>query len=342
MTDKDLASYFGHGKGKRTPEQFALDSLIYRAYAVNPFLFSSIDGALMQRIVEADVRTSYPKLSPEKRSREIDRRVHAAASEPWLAYSAGRFQAALDAYAFQLDASNLFGEPPVKKNPTAKEKEYAAAVKVGLAFQRVDMHAKRARIFYHLHELDSASAEMATAISILQSQDSGTAQPIYLSKAIFEQSLGMIYEHDRRANLAREAYGRALQEDLANYSAHSRLAMLELEQGDTTNALSDVDLAVQLEPRDPALRLRYAKVLLNAGHDAEAAQQLRKAISLDPYYGPPHLLLATMGDLENYTSDAIAEYQRYIALAARSDPQLPRVQARLAKLTAGLASTQSH
>jgi hypothetical protein len=76
--------------------------------------------------------------------------------------------------------------------------------------------------------------------------------------------------------------------------------------------------------------------------DADAAQQLRIAILLDPYYGPPHLLLATMGDLENYTSDAIAEYQQYIALAARSDPQLPRVKARLAKLSAGLASTQPH
>jgi Tfp pilus assembly protein PilF len=83
-------------------------------------------------------------------------------------------------------------------------------------------------------------------------------------------------------------------------------------------------------------------VLLNARHDADAAQQLRKAITLDPYYGPPHLLLATIGDFENYTSDAIVEYQSYVALAARSDPQLPRVKARLAKLTASMASTQPH
>jgi hypothetical protein len=342
MSDKELASYFGHGQGKRTPGQLALDSLIYRAYAVNPFLFSSIDGALMKRTIEAEISTMHPKITPEQLSQAVARQMHAAASEPGIAYSEGRFQAALNAYAFQLEVSNLFREMPAKKNPSAKEKQYAEMVKVGLAYERVDLHAKRARIFYHLHELDSASTEMTAAISILQAQESSAAQLIYLSKAMFDQSLGMIYEHDRRPDLAREAYGRALQEDLSYYSAHNRLAGLELEQGDTAGALAEIDLAVQLAPGDPALRYRYAQVLVNARRDADAAQQLRKAIALDPYYGSPHLLLAMIGDFENYANDAIAEYQTYVALAARSDPQLPRVKLRLAKLTASMASSQSH
>jgi hypothetical protein len=342
MSDKELASYFGHGRGTRTPGQLALDSLIYRAYAVNPFLFSSIDGALMKRTIEAEISTMHPKIKPEQLSQAVARQMRAAASEPGIAYSEGRFQTALNAYAFQLEASNLFGEMPAKKNPSAKEKQYAEMVKVGLAYERVDLHAKRARIFYHLHELDSATTEMTAAISILQAQESGAAQLIYLSKAMFDQSLGMIYEHDRRPDLAREAYGHALQEDLSYYSAHNRLAGLELEQGDTTGALAEIDLAVQLAPGDPALRFRYAQVLVNVRRDADAAQQLRKAIALDPYYGSPHLLLAMIGDFESYTNDAIAEYQTYIALAARSDPQLPRVKLRLAKLTASMASTQPH
>jgi hypothetical protein len=83
-------------------------------------------------------------------------------------------------------------------------------------------------------------------------------------------------------------------------------------------------------------------MLVSARRDAEAAQQLIRAIALDPYYGSPRLMLAMMSDVESYTDDAIAEYKAYIALAARSEPQLPRVKARLAKLTEGLASTQSH
>jgi len=344
MSDSQLASYLGHGRAheKRTEMQLELDSLIYRAYVVNPFLFSSLDRALMKRTIEAEIGTLNPKMKPALKARVVAQRVHAAAAQPSIAYSQGRFQEALDSYAFELYASKLFGEPPAKKKPSAKDKQYAEMVKVGLAFERVDLHAKRARIFFQLHELDSASSEMTAAISILQAQDSGSFQPIYLSKAIFDEYLGIIYEHDKRLDLAREAYARALQEDLSFYAAHNRLAGLELEQGDTANALTNMDLAVQLEPRDPALRYRYAEVLLNARHDAEASQQLRKAIELDPYYGSPHLLLATMGDFENYTADAIAEYQQYIALAARSDPQLPRIKARLAKLTSSVASTQPH
>jgi tetratricopeptide (TPR) repeat protein len=344
MSDPQLASYLGHGRSheKRTGEQLELDSLIYRAYVVNPFLFSSLDRALMKRTIEAEIGTLNPKMKPALKAQAVAREVHAAAAQPSIAYSQGRFQEALDSYAFELYASKLFGEPPARKKPNAKEKQYAEIVKVGLAFERVDLHAKRARIFFQLHELDSATTEMTAAISILQAQDSGSFQPIYLSKAIFDESLGIIYEHDRRFDLAREAYGRALQEDLSFYAAHNRLAGLELELGDTTNALTDIDLAVQLEPRDPALRYRYAKVLVSARRDAEAAQQLIRAIALDPYYGSPRLMLAMMSDVESYTDDAIAEYKAYIALAARSEPQLPRIKARLAKLTEGLASTQSH
>lgn len=346
MGDRDLESYFGRNRGKRTAGQLALDSLIQHAFAVNPFLFSSIDGALMRRRIEATIYLAFPKMPIGQQEDIVAGKMRAAEYRPAIAYAEGRFQTALNGYAFELglygDASKMAKKKNAKWKPNAKEKEFIEIMKMEAAYSQVDIHAKRARIFFHLHELDSASTEMTAALSLLQAQDSGAAQLLYMSKATFEQSLGMIYEHDRRFDLAREAYGRALQEDLSYYAAHNLIAALDLEQSDTTSALSEMDLAVQLQPRDPALRYRFAEVLVSARRDADAAQQLRKAIALDPYYGPPHLLLATMGDLENYTSDAITEYQSYIALAARSDPQLPRVKARLAKLTEGLASTQSH
>ena len=345
LSDKDVLSYFNRS-GRGTPSQIALDSLIYGAYALNPFLFSSIDAALMRRRIEARIFLEFPKKTIGEQEEIVSGKMQAAEYRPEIAYAEGRFQAALKWYATELDAAahpvRLPQKRQTKVKQNAREKAFIEMMKVEFAFELVDMHAKRARIFYHLHELDSASTEMTTAISILEAQDSGAAELPYMSKAIFEQSLGMIYEHDRRLDLAREAYGRALQEDLSYYAAHSRIAGLELEHGDTAVALSEMKLAVELQPRDPALRYRYAEVLLDARRDADAAEQLRRAIALDPYYGPPHLLLATIGDFESYTSDAIAEYQTYIALAARSDPQLPQVRARLAKLTASMASTQSH
>jgi tetratricopeptide (TPR) repeat protein len=342
MTDQDLAAYFGYGHGKRTPEQLALDSLIYRAYTINPFLFSSIDGVLVRRTIEAEIAAMYPSIAPELLAQSVARRMRAASGEPWLAYTEGRFQDALDTYAKVLADTLPRAQRSTKKKLNAKEQSHAEMRKVRRDFAAIETHAQRARIFYLLHELDSAGTEMTTALSLLRAEDSGGVVVLYQSKAIFEQSLGMIYEHERHPDLAREAYGRALQEDLSYYAAHSRLAQLELAQGDTSEALSEMDLAVQLQPVDPVLRYRFAEVLVYARRDADAVQQLKKAIDLDPYYGPPHLLLATIGDVESYTSDAIAEYQRYLALAARSDPQLPRVKMRLAKLTASLASSQSH
>ena len=102
MSDSQLASYLGHGRPhqKRTGEQLELDSLIYRAYVVNPFLFSSLDRALMKRTIEAEIGRLNPKMKPELKAQAVAREVHAAAAQPAIAYSQGRFQEALDSYAF--------------------------------------------------------------------------------------------------------------------------------------------------------------------------------------------------------------------------------------------------
>jgi Tfp pilus assembly protein PilF len=81
-------------------------------------------------------------------------------------------------------------------------------------------------------------------------------------------------------------------------------------------------------------------ILVQAKHDGEAAAQLRKAIALDPWYGAPHLLLARIADVEQYTDEAIAEYRTYLGLAAKTDLQLPVTKERLSKLTSTVASSQ--
>ncbi len=43
MTSSDLFSYFDWSRKKRPPEYLALDSLLYRAYTVNPFVYRIMD-----------------------------------------------------------------------------------------------------------------------------------------------------------------------------------------------------------------------------------------------------------------------------------------------------------
>ncbi|HEV7392014.1 MAG TPA: tetratricopeptide repeat protein, partial [Burkholderiales bacterium] len=184
-----------------------------------------------------------------------------------------------------------------------------------------------------------ALTEMNSAMAGLRERDAKETVILYESKAMYDQSLGMIHEKAKHPDLAREAYAHALEEDLSYYSAHTKMAMLQLEQGDTTSALTEMDLAVQLQPNDPVLRYNYATVLIRARRDGEAATQLTKAIAADPFYPAPHFLMARIADVEQYTEDAVKEYQQYISLTTKTDPQVAMAQTRLTALTSTVAST---
>ncbi|HMI58396.1 MAG TPA: tetratricopeptide repeat protein, partial [Gemmatimonadaceae bacterium] len=162
---------------------------------------------------------------------------------------------------------------------------------------------------------------------------------LYESKAMYDQSIGMIHEKARHPDLAREAYAHALEEDLSYFSAHAKMAMLQLAQGDTTSALTELDLAVQLQPNDPALRYGYAVALIQSRRDADAVTQLMKSIAADPFYPAPRLLLARIADAEQYTEDAVREYSEFVALAPKADPQVAAVRSRLTALQATVASS---
>jgi predicted Zn-dependent protease len=155
---------------------------------------------------------------------------------------------------------------------------------------------------------------------------------------MYDQSLGMIHEKANHPDLAREAYAHALEEDLAYYSAHSRMASLQLAQGDTASAITEMELAVQLQPNDPVLLYGYATALVRARRDADAATQLEKSVAADSFFAQPHMLLARMADVEEYTDAAMKEYQLFLSLAARTDPQLTLAKTRLAALTAANAA----
>jgi predicted Zn-dependent protease len=248
----------------------------------------------------------------------------------WFAYTQGKFDEALRMYAEQLKAKPL---PLMKKRDAERAwQAYYDALN--------QIHAERARIFYMVDRLDSARAEMTRAIDGMRARDNAQTVLLYESKAMYLQALGMILERAHHPELAREAYGAALQEDLSSFASHSHIAGLQLAQGDTAGALTEMDLAVQLQPDDAALRYRYAAILVQAKHDGDAAAQLRHAIALDPWYGAPHLLLARIADVEQYTDEAITEYRAYLGLAAKTDVQLPIAKERLSKLTSTVASSQ--
>jgi tetratricopeptide (TPR) repeat protein len=125
-------------------------------------------------------------------------------------------------------------------------------------------------------------------------------------------------------------------ENLGFYWAHARLAGAALALADTTAALAELEQAVELEGRDPVLRLYDGAVLRDAGRFDEAIAQLRKAVELDPYYAAPRYWLATVYQAQGKTPEAIEQYRLFLGHAAWGDADRARA---IHALTALGAST---
>jgi cytochrome c-type biogenesis protein CcmH/NrfG len=329
MSEKELQSYLNLGKKKRLPKYVVLDSMEYRAYAMNPFVFATFDPELLRRALETQMWYEHPHATSMEVGMNISAIMRGEANFAWLQYSQNHLPEALATYAKVLTDTT--------KPRWARARDSLAIRKHRQALA-IEMHAQRAKIFYLLDDMDSAATEMNTALEGMREHDEKEQTFFYRSKAMYLQALGMIYQRANKVDSARAAYGRALEEDLSFYAAHTHLAQLDLARHDTAGALAEMDLAVQLNPSDPVVRYSYAEILVHAKRDGDAAAQLKKAIALDPYYGAPHLLLALIADVEQYTEDAVSEYTTYVAVASKKDEKLLVAKARLKELTATIAS----
>jgi tetratricopeptide (TPR) repeat protein len=296
-----------------SPQAKQLDSLIVRALMLDPFLYRKYEHLLLRRYFEHSIVTSPLVVGVPSRAavdREFGKWLAAApvAIKAWAAYCEGRFSDALRDYA-----------EAVQK---AKQKAY--------------LRSERGRIFYLTDQQDSALAEFARALDELRKRDSRELVVAYTSKALLEHSTAKI--HDRLGDVAaaREAYGRALQEDMAFYPAHLSLGVLALQDGDTATALSELGLATQIRGDEPMLRLFFGYLLANANRFAEAEAQLTKAIELEPYYARSYQLLGQVYQTQRKSAEAIVQYEAYLARAALADAPREDVAHQLEVLRAAI------
>ncbi|HEX6533694.1 MAG TPA: tetratricopeptide repeat protein [Gemmatimonadaceae bacterium] len=310
-----LVSYLERsGKTVRSPEVRRIDSLQIRALALNPFLYRRFDRRLLtDYLFELGRRNGVD--AAEMNAYILESRHHLGPwMSAWFAYCDSRFPVALEQYA--------------KASEEDKDAAYGA-------------HAERGRIFFIIGNYDSALTEMTAAIDGMRKKDDKDLVFVYDSKAVYEESIGLIEEHLGKPDAAREAYGRALSEDLSYYPAHQRLAELALAKGDTATALSEMDLAVQLAGSEPAMRYEYGALLIAAGKDTLAEAQFRKAIELEPYYAAPYQYLARILDARGRPDEAIPQYEAFLARAPKREPFVGWVRDRVLTLRAARSSARS-
>lgn len=313
MADQSLRKmYVEGGRRARDSKQLrALDSLYLRALNLNPTLYRRLDRRLLVGHIVDETERSARQAGANVSRTEIDFYVNSwlrdAGSEfrGWLAYGNGDWNLALQYYA---DA--------------AKAAKFKATIRV-----------ERARIFGMIGQLDSAVVQMQLALTEMRSRDTKDLVYFYDSKALFEHTIGTLLEQKSDIAGAREAYGKAMQEDLAFYPAHLRLGMLALSTADTTTALSELDLAVQIAGDEPWLRYVYGWALAAAGKYPDAREQLTKAVALEPYFALPQVALGQVYERLGDAKNAQTAYKSFLARASLREPQREFATTRLREVT---------
>ena len=301
MSDPDrLVRYMADDRNTlRNPEILAIDSLQLQALSLDPFLIQKFDRdllrAYMTRVVTEDLREGAGSGDAALAAHYVNNWL--ARADPswraWIAYSEGRFPQALSEYERTLARSNPRGRPAIQ--------------------------ADLGRIHFFMGNLDRAAEQFTAAAEGMRKEDTRDLVRVYRSKALLEHSLGAVYQKMGNTTAAQEAYGRALQEDLAFAPAHQALSALAMARGDSATAISEMALAVELRPADAALRMDYGMMLVLAHKPELGVAELTRATELEPLYAAPRLILARLYDQSGMGPEALTAYQAYLERAARED-----------------------
>jgi tetratricopeptide (TPR) repeat protein len=312
-----LVNYWnGDRRTVRSREVQAIDSLYFRALTMNPFLY---------REYEHDVYRLYLRTWARQ---EIDREegghgVSESYINQWInavMQDGSAYMKAREAYSQRRfpDALRLFDE----------------AYREARGRWRSFMRAERARLLAHTGNNPAALTDFTQAIADMRSGDERELVFLYESKALLEHGLGMLHERMGNADAAREAYGRALTEDLAFYPAHVRLGLMAMAAGDTTSAVGEMDLASQAAGSDPYVLYLYGAMLAQLGRLDEAAPQLARASQAAPFYADPHFALGMVHDAQGNVDGARQAYRDFLARASRTHRRRAAAEQRMAALSA--------
>jgi tetratricopeptide (TPR) repeat protein len=282
----------------RRKEILEIDSLQIEALIRNPMLNPRLDRAMLELFVD----------NATGQSNMIDWDRSDPSNAAWLAMSNGEYAR----------AAELYGKA-VKRYKTA-----------------YGYHLDRALAFFLSMQPDSSLAALDAYIEASRKDEKKEVVFVYQSKALAEYTIGWVNDRMGRSDKAKEAYGRALTEDLSFAMAHSALGDLARAAGDTATSLLEYDLAVQLRGEDPFLRLHYGNALLAAGRAEDAAVQFEKAVELEPFYALPWFALGKASEALGRKARAIEAYQGFVLRAHGGlGGDLKRATERIQALKAG-------
>ena len=182
---------------------------------------------------------------------------------------------------------------------------------------------------------ERALADLDSAVNLQVERDERELVRFYESKAVLHHSRGLIFERAGKADAARDAYSRALEEDLSYAPAHLRLGLLALAAGDTATGEGEMRLAAETAPDDATVRILYGTLLSRLRRLDEAATQLDAATMLAPHHADGWLVLAMVRQLQGQDEATLRACREYLARTPRDDPRRAQVEALVATAPEG-------
>jgi tetratricopeptide (TPR) repeat protein len=179
----------------------------------------------------------------------------------------------------------------------------------------------RALTFVGTRSYDSAHAEMAALATTLRARSERTTSSIYESLEMTYYRIGMLDLVQGRIEAAREAFGHAIEENLAFYPAHAMMGDVALARGDVSGATTAFRQAAQLAPDDAWIQFRLGSALARMQRPGEAVEPLQRAITLDPFFAEPYLTMADVLSALGHREEAIRALEDFLRRAPASLPE---------------------
>jgi hypothetical protein len=176
----------------------------------------------------------------------------------------------------------------------------------------------RALSFHALQRYDSAATELEALVALARAENQKRTSAIYETPAVYEYGVGMARMRLRDWEGARAALVRALEEDVSFAAAHSALAWVAQQKGDTAEMLRELQMTVDLKPGSGAYHDALGTGLRLAGRLEEAAASYEQAIALEPYWAAPRYNLAIVLDNLGRKADAARRYREFAERAPKA------------------------
>ena len=144
--------------------------------------------------------------------------------------------------------------------------------------------------------------------------------------SILQTRLGRDYRASGDGIRMERAFRVAARMDPDNMEAQNAVARLLLETGRYQEAYSHYkEMFANTDPDSEAL-MNFGALCKQLNRPDEAIGSFRRILRKLPNYAPAHLLLAEMLDADGKTTQAIAEYQRFVNLKSAAPSEPPDLQ----------------